>query len=692
MNAGEALRARGIAQRLSEAEITIQALLSGQIDAVVDTKTRTPVLLSKAQHALRESEARYRRIVETANEGIWTVDAESKITFVNQPLAEMLGYPAAEMLGRSLFQFVPEASLAGAALRVDRSRPGISEENEVGFVRKDGSELWALLKTSPIRDTDGDYVGKLAMMTDRTRHRRAEEALRKSEEQYRQIVEATTDGIIKLDGAALIVFVNRRFAEMLGYEPGEMIGVSVFAFMGAATKDVAAAAFQKRRRGDKDTFDSAFHHKDRIEVSVNIACSSLVDEEGQHVGNLAVVRDVTERRKLQSQLMVSDRMASVGTLAAGVAHEINNPLAVVIANLEYIAENLGRIVASDSASVTPNKSSAWFLQELKAPLDDARDAAQRVRFIVRDLKTFSRSPTDDPRGPVDVEAVMESSLRMAWNEIRHRARLVKHFGVVPRVEANEGRLGQVFLNLVVNAAQSLQEGRAENNEIRVSTRHEGERVVIEVRDTGAGIPPEIIDRIFDAFFTTKAVGVGTGLGLAICQRIVTDMDGELTVESEVGRGTTFRVALPIARTEESEPAAPVDEAPVADCRGRILVVDDDTMVLRGVKRILSQQHEVVALATAKKALALCARREKFDLIICDLMMPQMTGMDLHRELLRIDPEQAKRMIFLTAGAFTPKASQFLAEAPNEHLDKPFDPADLRAIVQRHLRKALTPGL
>jgi CheY-like chemotaxis protein len=163
------------------------------------------------------------------------------------------------------------------------------------------------------------------------------------------------------------------------------------------------------------------------------------------------------------------------------------------------------------------------------------------------------------------------------------------------------------------------------------------------------------------------------------------MGGQLTVKSEVGKGTTFRVALPVALKEERDAAAPVVPSPVAGRRGRILVVDDEQLVVRGVKRILSKEHEVVATVAAKEALARCVAGEKFDLILCDLMMPDMTGMDLHRELLKIAPEQASRMIFLTGGAFTPKARQFLSETPKEHLEKPFDPANLRAIVQRYLR-------
>jgi signal transduction histidine kinase/CheY-like chemotaxis protein len=425
--------------------------------------------------------------------------------------------------------------------------------------------------------------------------------------------------------------------------------------------------------------------KDGLDLTVATRWTLVRDAAGHPKAILAIDADITEKKTLETQLMVSDRMASIGTLAAGVAHEINNPLAAVMANLDYIADSLGRMTSGEMASMTPGTRDAWIRDEIKTPLDDAVEAAQRVRFIVRDLKIFSRSPNDVQRGPVNVETIMESSLRMAWNEIRHRANLVKRFGRVPEVDGNEARLGQVFLNLVVNAAQSLPTGQAEQNEIRVTTKVEGERVIIEVSDTGVGIPPEIIGRIFDAFFTTKAVGVGTGLGLAICQRIITDMGGTLTVESEMGRGTTFRVSVPIARKRECDVRPTAVQIPVAGRRGRILVVDDEELVLRSVRRILSQEHDVLAMVSAQEALAVCAGGEKFDLILCDLMMPDMTGMDFHRELSLVSPEQADRMIFITGGAFTEKARAFLSETPKEHLEKPFYSANLRAIVQRYLR-------
>ncbi len=510
--------------------------------------------------------------------------------------------------------------------------------------------------------------------------RESEKGLRESEDQYRQIVEATSDGIVKIDPAAQVVFANRRFTEMLGYEAGEVVGASLFSLMGEPAKAALLKSIQNASPV-KEAIDIELRHKSGSEVSVSVAETLLLNDESEHVGHLVVVRDVTEQKKLQSQLMVSDRMASVGTLAAGVAHEINNPLAAVIANLDYIAEQRGRLVGADS-SLGGHES---FLSDIEGPLQDAAEAARRVRLIVRDLKVFARSPEEEPRGPISVVQVLDSAVRMAWNELRHRARLVKDYGPVPAVEVNEARLVQVFLNLLVNSAQALPEGSAEQNQVCISTRAAGDRVIVEVSDTGAGIPASIIGRIFDPFFTTKAVGVGSGLGLAICQRLVTDMGGELSVRSEVGKGTTFRVALPIAGRLGSQAPQPPREAPTNLRRGRILVVDDEELILRAVARILSKEHDIVVTQVASDALAMCSNGDTFDLILCDLMMPDMTGMDLYLELARVAPGQQERLVFLTGGAFTPKARDFLAVTPVEHIEKPFEASNLRAFVQRYLR-------
>jgi signal transduction histidine kinase/CheY-like chemotaxis protein len=402
-------------------------------------------------------------------------------------------------------------------------------------------------------------------------------------------------------------------------------------------------------------------------------------------GLVGITRDVTEQKRVQSQLIVADRMSSVGLLAAGVGHEINNPLAAVMANLDLAVHHAGEI---GKLAVTPGLAAP--LREIEEALREAKTGAERVRNIVRDLRIFSRG-SEERRQPVDVERVMDSAVRMAWNQIRHRARLIKEYRPSPRVTASESRLAQVFLNLLVNAAQAIPEGFAGQNEIRVATRPEGERVIIEVSDTGPGIPPEAMPRLFTPFFTTKPVGVGTGLGLSICHRIVSGLGGEISVDSEPGRGTTFRVSLPRTSPEEdlsaSPPASPppprisADETPAS-----VLVVDDEHMIGRAIQRMLTPQYEVTVVTRARDALDRISQGSRYDLILCDLLMPEMTGMDLHDELVLTAPEQARAMVFVTGGAFTPRAREFLSEMASRCIEKPFDTNTLRSVVAERIRR------
>jgi signal transduction histidine kinase len=386
---------------------------------------------------------------------------------------------------------------------------------------------------------------------------------------------------------------------------------------------------------------------------------------------LAAIRDVTNQRNMEMQLLTSDRLVSLGTLAAGVAHEINNPLAAVLANVDLALRDAAAL--SEPSPVHP---------ELMSELRDARDAAERIRHIVRDLKVFSRTE-EDARTAVDVRRILDSVARMAGNEIRHRARLVKEYREVPAVMANESRLSQVFLNLLVNAAQAIPEGKAEDNEIRIVTRRGAEgRVCIDIKDTGCGIPEAARARLFTPFFTTKPVGSGTGIGLAICQRIVRAFGGELSFESRVGEGTCFTVGLPGAETEAEaeERPGPPPSAPQLRRRGRVLVVDDDPMIIQSIRRVLSGQHELVCHDRAESALGLLRAGQRFDVILCDLMMPEVTGMEFCGRLVELDPVQAERVVLMTGGAFTTQAREFLDASPYQRVEKPFDVPGLRALI------------
>jgi signal transduction histidine kinase len=256
--------------------------------------------------------------------------------------------------------------------------------------------------------------------------------------------------------------------------------------------------------------------------------------------NFELAKSLRQLQATQSQLLFADRLAAMGRLAAGVGHEINNPLAYVISNINYVHTELKR------AQGAPSEESR---QEMLGAVAEAKEGAERVRLIVQDLKTLSR-PDDAATGIAELSAVVRSAANIASHEIRRRARLVEECQGMPPVKGNAARLGQVFLNLLINAAHAIDEGRVEDNEIRVVARLESsERILVEVSDTGCGIPAENLERIFDPFFTTKPSGQGTGLGLSLCHNIITAMGGTITVESTVEKGTTFRLSLLVARSQ-----------------------------------------------------------------------------------------------------------------------------------------------
>ncbi|WP_224363452.1 two-component regulator propeller domain-containing protein [Hyalangium versicolor] len=393
-------------------------------------------------------------------------------------------------------------------------------------------------------------------------------------------------------------------------------------------------------------------------------------------------------RATQSQLVQAGKMAAVGTLAAGVGHEINNPLAYIVSNLEHACEESETLSRMAEGSEPLRER----LREMQQVLREALQGADRVRRIVRDLKTFSRQD-EDARGPVDLRAVMDSAAKMAAGELRPRAQLIREYAAdVPQVEGNEARLAQVFLNLIINAAQALPEGQPEKNEVRLVLKRGAEgQVVAEVRDTGCGIPPEVLGHIFDPFFTTKPVGVGTGLGLALCHAFITSMSGRIEVESQVGQGTVFRVTLPASSVPA--PRAPVvSEArpPGEPARGRVLVVDDDPLVSAALRRTLARDHQVEMLVSSQRALELLSSPEgDFDVILCDLMMPEVTGMELHAHLEAVRPDRARRMVFITGGAYTPGARSFLERVRNPRVEKPFEPERLRSQVREWVNASIT---
>jgi len=510
------------------------------------------------------------------------------------------------------------------------------------------------------------------------------------------------EAVLLLDARQCVLRANRAATRCFDRPPERMAGRPCWEIVHGAAAPIPDCPLRRMRESLRP---------ERGEVRIgerwyDLSVTPVLDADRRLSGAVHVFTDVTdartarlERERLQASLAQSDRLASMGMLAAGVAHEINNPLSYVLYNLESLAEDLPRlceeirrcreelasrlgpaalakVLGPDPRLVDPR-----LLDDVVARLREAVEGARRIRQIARSLGAFSRADSAD-LAPVHLRDAVEHALDMAFHEIKYRARVVKDFQPVPPVLATDGKLVQVFLNLFLNAAHAIPEGHGEENEIRVRTWTEKGRVCAEVSDTGTGIPPELQARVFEPFFTTKGVGAGTGLGLSICRNIVAGLGGEIDFTSEPGRGTRFRVRLPPAPTDWTGPRPAPEEAPPAPpaARGRILVIDDEAGIRATLQRMLGRDHDVVAVASGEEARDLLAKDRRFDLILCDLIMPRLSGMELHAWLAQVDPPLARQVVFITGGPFTPGAQEYVARTSNLRLEKPFDLAGLRRLA------------
>jgi two-component system, cell cycle sensor histidine kinase and response regulator CckA len=625
----------------------------------------------QSERALRERELRFRRIAENASDVLYHYQLASTrgFAFVSGVVTKSLGFtPEEHYRDPELWhrQVHPEDQEVLARLLSD-PRALADAPVVMRFKTRCGRTLWLQHVVTPVLDATGLCVAVEGIARDITERRQFEEALKLSEASFRILIEGVPEpAAIQRDGH--IVYANAALVSSLGFEqPRELVGRRLEEFIldespSAEGPPVLMTGERRLKRRDG-----------KVRVAELASLPVLFDGQPAVV---CIARDVTEQRQLQTRLGLADRMASMGTLAAGIAHEINNPLSFVITNLGFLSDELAREQR----------------EEVRSMLAEAREGAERVRRIVRQLKTFSR-PDEERLEPVDPHAVLDSAVILAANEIKHRARLRREYGPVPRVLGNEGRLCQVFLNLVVNAAQAIPEGAVERHEIRLVTRLGGDgRVVVEIRDTGGGIPQEVLGRIFDPFFTTKPVGVGTGLGLSICHGIVTSMSGDISVESEPGHGTTVRVVLPVARAQGVPEEKPAQAAPTPSTRrGRVLIVDDEPAVGRALRRIL-REHDVELATSGRQALERLKADSHFDVVLCDVMMPDLGGKDLYEAVRSAGMGLEERFIFVSGGAFTPGARDFLARVPNVTLEKPFDEVAVKRVVrERVMSLAATAG-
>jgi PAS domain S-box-containing protein len=507
-----------------------------------------------------------------------------------------------------------------------------------------------------------------------------------AEHGYRVLMEAMSEGVATLSEQGLITYCNARFAGILGASLERILGSPILRLVLAADRErfeiLIVAGSSGRSEGEFWLLVPEVGAPALVRLAV---VSLMLDGARTHC---LVMTDLTEQRRqsaaitaeraqMQTRLLLADRMSSLGTLAAGVAHEINNPLAYAVTSLELMSK---RLLEQRGAQTLNSEPIEW----LRRQVDRAREGADRVRLIVRGLKAFSRAD-DETMGVVDPRRALDTSIALVSNEIHHVARLVKDYDALPAVWANEARLGQVFLNLLVNATQAIPAGAATKNEIRVSGHADAEgRAVIEIRDTGSGIDAAHVPLIFDPFFTTKPLNVGTGLGLSLCHAIVSSLDGQITVESKGGAGTAFRVVLPGIEGAVPTAEPPILVAPPIGRRGRLLFVDDEEILCEVMQEALAPSHDVVTTTDARHALELLATGQRFDVILCDMRMPEMTGIDFHTRLCADNAAQARRVV-LMSGGFSRRPGDPPVALPSPLLEKPFAIAQVLTLMREAMQ-------
>ncbi|HEY4184145.1 MAG TPA: ATP-binding protein [Polyangia bacterium] len=663
-------------QRLLLTQLAVGAMNEIALRSVIQKLAGDPALI--AERSSFDTDRRLRFITEQLPAILWTTDRELTFTSAIGAGLTKMGRTPREIVGVNVADFVAESPEAWRHVTAHRDAlEGRGSSTDVWF-----SGRAYQTRVDPLRDEEGEVVGTIGVALDITDRVQSEESVRQSEARYRMIARATNDVVRDWNIETGEWVWNDGVANAFHY-PRHEVGSSLAWWsehIHVADRERVLASLREAIESQATSWSDEYRflRADGSHAMVLDRGFLSRNPAGGAVRMIASMLDVSESRAIEAKLIQAERLASMGTLAAGVAHEINNPLTYVMANVGFVSERLVKLAASPTAP----EGLSDRLNELVAALNEAQEGAVRVRQIVRDLKVFSRSD-DDNHAAVDVTRLLESSLSMVWNEIRHRARVVKELAAVPLVQASESRLGQVFLNLLINAAQAIEEGNASANEIGISTATDGAgRAIITISDTGGGISPDVIGRIFDPFFTTKPIGVGTGLGLFICHGIIKGLGGELTAESVAGRGARFKVTLPPAQKPArlDAPATPGPED-TRSRRRRVLLVDDEVHLAQGLQRALSPEHDIVLATSGREAKMILAEDDRFDVVLCDLMMPDVTGMEVFAYVTAERPHLAPCMVFMTGGAFTARARTFLDEIPNLCIEKPFELARLRDVIR-----------
>lgn len=514
--------------------------------------------------------------------------------------------------------------------------------------------------TRPIHDPDLRTALKIAIIRNRS-----EKSLGEQERWLSTAIDSIADGVVTVDRSASVTYMNavaeRLLARSASASKGQPIALiaPLHLSTGHETHPIVVALDGRRSQRVVAKLSGRNNAPDLL-----VGCSAApVIDNGKLLGAVMVFRDLSDEQAQQKQLEMADRLASLGTLAAGVAHEINNPLTTLVGNLEMLRD-------------APNHDEAEVL------LSNCDDAARAITATIRDLATLSRFQPAPRPAHCDVLQAVNWAVRIASIHTKHVATVAVDVPSMTLVDLDETRVGQIVLNLIINAAHAFGVGRIAQSAIMIRAAAVGSRVTIEVEDNGPGMPQHVRDHAFEPLHTAAGVGHGTSLGLSICHGLVVAAGGSIHIHSQEGRGTCVSLTLP----RHPDPILPEHDPAQKSHRIHVLVIDDEPFIRTTIGRTLSKRHDVSLAASGEAALAEITRAEP-DVIVCDITMPQMSGKDFFHALSAQHPALADRVIFMTGGATTDEISDFLQHTTRPVLQKPFAGAVLEAALQSVLRES-----
>lgn len=577
--------------------------------------------------------------------------ASGSVIKANTAAERLFGYGPGEMTGLVQADTIDDPERLAEAI-AQGERTG-AFGGELRLVRKDGTRFEAEVFTVRFDTAQGERIWMMIHNVS---------PLRESEQQFRALSEATFEGVLVHDNGT-ILFANASAHEILRID--DVRGRDMFDYVAPESREMVRRRVQT---GDTRPYEAVGLRADGSTFAAE-ARARTIQYRGRTM-RIVTVHDISERKRLEADLAARERLATIGRLAAGVAHEVNNPLTFAMLNLEGVARVLG-----SGAAIEPE------LPRLREMLGHVQTGLERVSRVVQDMRTFAR--VDAPASAaVELLPVFAYVTSVAGPEVQARAALDVDLPKGLYVRGDEARLGQVFVNLLVNAGQSIPEGNAADNRVEVRAKRLPDAVEVTVRDTGSGIPDSVRTHLFEPFYSTKAAGAGVGLGLSICHAIVTSLGGTISADEAAGRGTCFSVRLPPADESDLGSGVIVPTARDASRRWRVLVVDDEPMLRQVVEEILSDDCDVVVEGSVDAALALLDRDSSFDAILCDIVMPQRSGIEFYEELAGRFPWMVERVGFITGGVLDSDIHEFLDSSGRPRVYKPFSLAQLLGTVQK----------